>query len=142
MEPEELNKNEWFQMLGAVIAATEDEADTCRANMTRSTVTRHCDYLLVEVVSRPTIIDEFPSAPHKLVQPVHREEKDMKMPVQQEPKQLPRESGGKTRVSRLQERRGKCVFVAVVHNAKSEKNEGEETMLGEKQTKNKKNVQK
>ena len=48
---------------------------------------------------RPTIFNEFPSAPHMLVQLVLRvEKKEMKMPVQQVTNKLSGESGGKAMV--------------------------------------------
>ena len=47
MEPEELGKSMWFQMVGAVLAATEDEAGTSRADVAGGSVTQNYDYLLV-----------------------------------------------------------------------------------------------
>ena len=41
MEPEELSKRIWFQMMGAVTVATEGEAGTCRANVAGSSVARN-----------------------------------------------------------------------------------------------------
>ena len=57
-------KSTCFQMRGAVIVATEDEAGTHRATAAGGSVTINFDYLLlsrdlVDVVNRPTIVDEF-----------------------------------------------------------------------------------
>ena len=74
-------------MLGAMIVATEDEASTHRANVPGGSVTRkYGDFFvsrdLEDVISKPTIIDEFPSAPHKPVQLVLRAEKKKEMKMQ------------------------------------------------------------
>ena len=63
-----------------MIVETQGEAGTHRANAAGGSVTRNCDYFLVngdlvDVVSRPTVVDGFPSAPHKLVHWVFRAEK-------------------------------------------------------------------
>ena len=63
MEPEEQSQSIWFQMLEAVVVATEDEASTYRANVATGFVTCICFCFLargdlVDVVNMPTIIDE------------------------------------------------------------------------------------
>ena len=89
-ETEELSKSQWFHMMVAVMVATEDEAGTYRAAVAGGSVEKN-DYSsvsrdLVEIGSRPTIVDEFQPVPHKPVPLVLREEKrEMKMRVQQVP---------------------------------------------------------
>ena len=55
------------------IVATEDEANTHRANIAGGLVSENYDFVLVsrdpvDVLNMPTIIVEFPSAPHKPMQ--------------------------------------------------------------------------
>ena len=87
-----------------VIVAREDEAGTHRANLAGGTLTRHFDYILVsldlvDVVSRPTSADEFPSALHKPVESVlGAEKKEINMLMQHMPNKLSGYSCGEGRV--------------------------------------------
>ena len=86
MEPEESSDSVSFHMLGVLIIAPKDEADTYSANVAGGSVTINHDLFslvsrgFVDVVSRPTVVDEFASAP------LGAEEKDIKMKVRQVPK--------------------------------------------------------
>ena len=74
-----------------MIVATEDEASTCRAEVSGGSVTINYDYFLVnrdlvEALNRLTIVDEFPSAPLNPLKLVFRaEKKDVNKLVQHVP---------------------------------------------------------
>ena len=136
VEAEERSTSMWLDKFRAVFVATEEEVVTNIANVAGCSVTRNFDFLvsreLVGVVRMLTIINEFPSAPHKLVQLVLRAKREHEEQVQQVPKKLPAESGGKAKVRldfRREEEEESVSLLLLATMPKVDRNEYEQTRL-------------